>query len=153
MLWGSLEGRGVWRRMDACICMVETLLCSPEIITTLLICCVRACVCVLSCISRIWLFATLWTVAHRAPLSTGFSRQEYWSGSPCPPPGEIPNPGIKPESLMSPTLAGRFFTTGATWEAHVNGNTVQYSQTFWHQGPTLWKTIFPCTRVGRCWND
>ena len=47
--------------------------------------------------------ATLWTVAHQAPLSVGFSRQEYWSGLPCPPPGDIPNPGMEPASLMSPT--------------------------------------------------
>ena len=63
--------------------------------------------------------AILWTAAHQAPLSMGFSRQEYWSGLPCFPPGDLPNPGIKPTSLMSPALAGRFFTTSATWEAHV----------------------------------
>ena len=51
------------------------------------------------------------------PLSMGFSRQEYWSGLPCPPPGDLPNPGIEPVSLMSPALAGGFFTTSATWEA------------------------------------
>ena len=67
--------------------------------------------------SRVWLFASPWTVAHQAPLSMGFSRQEYWSGLPCPSPGDLPNPGIKPTSLMSPALAGRFFTTSATWEA------------------------------------
>ena len=48
----------------------------------------------------------------------GFSRQEYWSGLPCPLPGDLPNPGIKPVSLMSPALAGEFFTTSATWEVH-----------------------------------
>ena len=51
------------------------------------------------------LFATIWTVASQAPLSMGFSRQEYWSGLPCPPPGDLPDPGMKPTSLMSPTLA------------------------------------------------
>ena len=56
------------------------------------------------------------TVAHQAPLSMGFSRQEYWSGLPCPPPGHLPDPGIEPGPLMSPALAGGFFTTGATWE-------------------------------------
>ena len=56
------------------------------------------CMCRLSCFSRVWLFATPWTVAHQAPLSMGFSRQEYWSGLPCPPPGDLPNPGIKPAS-------------------------------------------------------
>ena len=47
----------------------------------------------------------------------GFSRQEYWTGLPCPPPGDLPDPGIKPMSLMLPALAGGFFTTRATWEA------------------------------------
>ena len=56
------------------------------------------CACLLSRFSRIRLFATLWTVARRAPLSMGFSRQEYWRGLPCPPPGDLPNPGIKPVS-------------------------------------------------------
>ena len=67
--------------------------------------------CVLNCFAHVQLYATLWTVAHQAPLSMGFSRQEYWSGLLFPP------PGIKPESLMSPALAGRFFTTSAIWEA------------------------------------
>ena len=47
----------------------------------------------------------------------GFSKQEPWSGLPCPPPVDLPNPGTDPESLSSPALAGRFFTTSATWEA------------------------------------
>ena len=47
----------------------------------------------------------------------GFSRQEYWSELPCPPPGGLPDPGIKPESLACLALAGGFFTTNATWEA------------------------------------
>ena len=54
------------------------------------------------------------TVAHQAPLSTGFSRQEYWSGLPFPPPGDFPDPGIGLPSLMSPALAGGFFTTSTT---------------------------------------
>ena len=62
-------------------------------------------------------FETPWTVAHQAPLSMGFSRQEYWSGLPCPPPGDLPDPGIEPSSLISPALAGGFFTTSTTWEA------------------------------------
>ena len=48
---------------------------------------------VLSCFSPVRPFATLWTVAHKAPPSTGFSRQEHWSGLPCPPPGDLPDPG------------------------------------------------------------
>ena len=55
--------------------------------------------------------------AHQAPLSMGFSRQEYWSGLLFPFPGDLPDSGIEPESLMSPALAGRFFTTNVTWEA------------------------------------
>ena len=51
--------------------------------------------CVLSCVSRVWLFVTPWTVARQAPLSLGFSRQEHWSGLPFPPPGDLSNPGIK----------------------------------------------------------
>ena len=54
---------------------------------------------------------TLWTAALQAPLSMEFSRQEHWSGLPCPTPGDLPNPGIERMSLMSPTLAGGFFTT------------------------------------------
>ena len=54
----------------------------------------------------ITLVVTPWTVAHQAPLSMGFSRQEYWSGLPCPPPGDFPDPGIEPVYLKSPALAG-----------------------------------------------
>ena len=61
-------------------------------------------------------FATLWTVAHQAPLSMGLSNQEYWRGLPCPPPGDLPDSGIEPASLMSLTLAGGFFTISTTWE-------------------------------------
>ena len=74
--------------------------------------------CILSHFRHVRLFATLWTVAHQIPLSTGFSRQEYWSGLPCSPPRDLPEPEIEPTSLTSPALAGRFFTTSATWEAH-----------------------------------
>ena len=73
---------------------------------------------VLSHFSHVQLFATPWTVAHQAPPSMGFSRQEYWSGLPCPPSGDLPDPGIKPAFFTSPALAGGFFTTSATWEAH-----------------------------------
>ena len=72
--------------------------------------------CELSCFNHFQLFAIPWTVAHRAPLSMGFSRQEYWSGLPSPP-ADLPDPGIEPESLLAPALAGGFFTTNATWEA------------------------------------
>ena len=59
-------------------------------------------------LSRVRLFVTMWTVAQQVPLPMGFSRQEYWSGLPFPPPGDSPKPGIKP---VSPVLTGRFFTT------------------------------------------
>ena len=62
-------------------------------------------------LTRVRLFAALWTVAHLAPLSMGFSRQEYWSGLPYPPAGDLPDPGIKPAFCASPALAGGFFTT------------------------------------------
>ena len=82
--------------------------------------------CMLSHFSWIQLCATLWTVVHQAPLSMGFSRQEYWSGLPCPPPGGLPDPGMEREYLMSPVLAGGFFTTSTTWETPV------YRQ-IWHR--------------------
>ena len=87
------------------------------------------CMCVQSRFSPVQLFATLWAGAHQAPLSMGFSRQEYSGGLPSPPPGDLPYSGTKPASLMSPTLAG-FFTISITWE-------------------TLWYTIddFKLTRV------
>ena len=56
-------------------------------------------------------FASPWTVAHQAPLSMEFSRQEYWSELPFSPPGDLPDPGIEPTSPASPALTGRFFTT------------------------------------------
>ena len=68
-------------------------------------------------LSRVWLFVTLWTVAYQASLSMGFSRQEYWSGLPFPSPGDLPDAGTEPMSLVSPTLACGFFTTSITWEA------------------------------------
>ena len=72
--------------------------------------------CMLSCFSHVRLFAALWTVACQVPLSLGFSRQEYQNGSPCSSPGDLPDPGIQPQSLMSLALAGGFFTTCITWE-------------------------------------
>ena len=73
--------------------------------------------CMLSCFSHVQLFATPWTVARQAPLSRGFSRQEYGSRLPLPSPGNLPNSGTEPASLMSPAMAGGFFTTSTTWDA------------------------------------
>ena len=64
-------------------------------------------------LSGVQLFETPWTVACQVPLPMGFFRQEFWSGLQFPPPGDLPDPGIKPASPESPELAGRFFT----WEA------------------------------------
>ena len=73
----------------------------------------------LSRFSCIQLFAALWTVARQIPLSMEFSRQEYWSGLPCPPPGDLPDSGMEPvsPSLMPPVLVGGFFTPSDNWEA------------------------------------
>ena len=72
---------------------------------------------------HVQLCANPWIISCQAPLSMGFPRQEYWSGFPCPSPGDLPDPGIKPvslgikpTSLTSLTLAGGFFTPSATWE-------------------------------------
>ena len=73
----------------------------------------------LGILSRIQLFATPWTLAHQAPLSVGFPRQEYWSGLPFPPPGDLPNSGTEPTSLEFPALAGGFLTTTPPGKAKI----------------------------------
>ena len=85
----------------------------------------------------VWLFVTPCTTAHQAPLSMGFSRQENWSGLLCSSPGDLPDPGIEPESVMSPALAGRFLTNSAVWEAQFQ---------FQLQGITM-DNIWKCTGV------
>ena len=72
---------------------------------------IKVCACVLSCVQLFLL-----DYSSQAPLSMEFSRQEYWSRLPFFTPGDLPNPGIEPESLVSPTLAGRFLITSTTWE-------------------------------------
>ena len=76
------------------------------------VCSLRLCMHVLSCFSHVWLFVTLWTIAHLAPPSMGFSRNEDWSGLPFL--LLLPHPGIKITSLVSPTLAGSFFTISSS---------------------------------------
>ena len=71
----------------------------------------------LSRFSHVLLLIALWTVACQALVFMAFSRQRYWSGLPYFAPGDLPDPGIKPVSLRSPALAGRFFITTTTWEA------------------------------------
>ena len=72
--------------------------------------------CAACLVAQSYLFATPRTVAHHAPLSMGFSRQENWSGLPCPPLVDLPEPGIEPMSLMFPALTSGFFNTSAIWE-------------------------------------
>ena len=69
----------------------------------------------LSLFRRVSLRVTLWTAACQALLSMAFSKQEYWNGLSIPPPGDLTDPGIKPTSLVSPELAGGYFTTSTTW--------------------------------------
>ena len=76
-----------------------------------------------SCIS---LFATLWTLAHQAPLFMGFSRQEYWSELPCPPPGDLPDPGIKPYLLCLLHCRRVLCVTSTAWEALSSNNRLYF---------------------------
>ena len=101
--WTQLK----WLRTYACamfLCFVLTIPCDLHYFP-----------CLLNHLSRGRLFTMLWTVAHQAPLSVGFSGHKYWSGFPCHPKGDLPNPGIESSSLKSPPLAGEFFITSATW--------------------------------------
>ena len=105
-------------------------------------------------LSRVWLFATPWTVTHQPPLPLEFSRQEYWSGLPFPTPGDLPNPGIEPTSLASPELAGKFFTTEPPGKPQLGGmrrghllspssadvSLLMFKKT----GPRTWKRILFC---------
>ena len=93
-----------------------------------------ACISHFSCVQ---LFVTLWTVAGQAPLSMGFSRQECWSGLPCPASGDLPDPGIEPMCLTSPALTGWFFTTSTAWEIHK----------YVHILLILWTTHTPFSRI------
>ena len=82
-------------------------------------------VCVLCHFSHVWLCGMLWIIACQAPLSMGFSRQEYWSGLPCPPPGVLPDSGIEPASLVSPALADGFRTTSASGKPSLTSGFLQ----------------------------
>ena len=78
-----------------------------------------------------------------------FSRQEYWSGLPCPPPGDLPNPGTERGSLTSSALAGRFFTTRAPWETYKGTCLTQQTElctdSFWGSGPSKVQILDPLT--------
>ena len=104
----SLPGWHLRVLLNTPFILLTSALLSPAWITPLQCVCVHVCVWVLSCVPS---FVTPWTVACQAPLSMGFPRQEFWSELSLPIPGDLPNLGIEPISLLSPALAGRFFTT------------------------------------------
>ena len=117
------KGKGLWdytrvRNIGSCLRLYLLQPNTPHFPWSLELTKVHACVCAKS-FNRGWLCAMLWATACQAPLSMGFSRQEYLSGLPCPAPGDLPDPGIEPESLTYPALASRFFTTSTTWEPKV----------------------------------
>ena len=77
--------------------------------------------CCAQSLSHVLLSMAPWTAAHQAPLSGKLPRQEYWSGLPFPSAGDLPDRGTEPTALVSPALAGRFFTATATWEVQFLG--------------------------------
>ena len=85
--------------------------------------------------------------ACHAPLFVGFCRQEYWNGLPCPSPRDLPNPGIKPTSLMFPALAGRFFTTSATWKTPISN--IPFSKLSKHRKRSIAVSSLAISSVGR----
>ena len=101
-------------------------------------------------LSHVWLFATPWIVACKAPLCMGFSRQEYWSGLPCPPPGDLPNPGIEPRLLW--LLPCIFFTAGLLGKplskvVYIKNNTVLSCFSRVQLLVTLWTVAPPGSSV------
>ena len=117
------------------------------------------CVCVCVCVfSHVQFFVTPWTVACQAPLSMGFSRQEYWRGLPFPTPGDLPNPGIETTSPEFPALAGGFFTTSATWEAQFYESSLlsllyihmlSHSNYLWYHGLQPIRLLYPGNFPGK----
>ena len=86
-----------------------------------------------------------WEIAHQVPLSMGFSRQEHWSGLPCPPPGDLPNSGTEPASPVSSALAGSSLPPCTTWEAPVE----QYAK--WNKPVTKWQILYYSTYIRYPW--
>ena len=107
----------------------------------------------LSCFSHGWLCNCM-DCSLTGSSAHGISRQEYWSGSPCPSPGDLPGPGTEPISRTSPALAGGFFTTNAIWEAHIKKYTcLKYTvQLLWYiqSCPT---TLLPNARTLPSWKE
>ena len=121
-VWGEVKKAGRWERINSgpggdgisslpwglTLSSAPRIFAKNQLASCRLVCCASVCM-----PSRAWLFETPWSVATQAPLSMEFSRQEHCHGLPCPPPGNLPNPGVEPMSLVSPALAGRFFTTAS----------------------------------------
>ena len=99
--------------------------------------------CVLSRFSHVQFFVTLWIIACQDSLSMGFSRQENWSGLPCPPPGDFPDPGIEPVTLSSPALAGGFSsaTWGKPWLSQIYSNRCNAVSEMFSQYTCLWEGL------------
>ena len=91
---------------------------------------------------HVWLFVTPWSRVRQTPLSVAFSRQEYWNGSPFHTPGDLPYPRIKPVSLASPALAGRFFTNCATWEPLYNSHQWSEQHNIYLKVQSAWKRLW-----------
>ena len=89
------------------------------------------CLLLLSCLSSVWLFSTLWTVAPQTPPSMGFSKQEYRSGLPFPLPGDLPDPGMEPVSVTCPALAGGFLPLVPPGKPSLHWYRLQ-GYLFWH---------------------
>ena len=101
------ECRKVWLIYKAPTSRIKYVYLKPEVVGTSIILHIRKMCVHAQLLSQVHLFSTPWPVAHQDPLSMGFSRQQYWNGLPCPPPGDLPHPGTE---TMSPALAGGFFT-------------------------------------------
>ena len=110
---------------------------------------------VLSHFSCAWLCVTLWAIACQAPLSMGFSRQEYQNGLPCPPQGDLPDPRIEFMSLKSPALAGGFFTTELPEKPKYYTTLTQKNEkqnTFSPWSFCILKTLMPCSYQSEIFN-
>ena len=107
-------------------------------------------VCMSVCmLSRVWLFATLWTVACQGPLSMGFSRQECCSGLPCPPPGDLPDPGIEPVSPASLALQAGSFPLSHRGRPRVCLLHIKKCWISWDSRQMTWGSILPPTLWAR----
>ena len=114
---------------------------SPHFLRWIWMLSVYVCACVLSHFSRVWLFATPWSIAHQALLSMGILQARIPEWLPCPPPGDLPDLGIEPISFLSLELAGRcffFLITSATWESHFQNTHLLKIQKSWARNGFSW---------------